>query len=497
MVFCRLLLILVIISIAPLGNAQETPGPVAKALLIEEAMLSQDYSNRLTTFIALISNSDKFVASVDVDLDVFPRSADLPPVTENNLDLANKSKELPGFEGGDLFYKFLNLFKKDDPDALKKNDAQLMVAGANSPIDIKKLEISILLDESIANDQIVDMIQQNLEELIPYKPTRDGTAIIKKIKLPVKIDKATAAQGEQIRPSFDIAVIQIAGFSVIAFLCIVLFVQQMSIKRAYSQQSIQTVISHKKSHDHGHMNAELYEKRSIVSDGAPDYLDFSFIEQLDKEKQASALKNESPRIIAQILSHLSPSIAGNIFSRLPKEKRDPVAEKLLKLQGASITVIKEINKGLRQKVQEFLDADYIPSGGINTLANIVSWVPVDTALETITTIKTHDLNMALELSQKIFTFEKLVYLDNQITSELVQTVSLEFISIALEGASTELRDKFIGCMKPDQASLLEQMGDKTKRVSTTKVEQARNEILAQAKAILLKHNLEINLNPNS
>lgn len=467
--------------VAPVQAQNPAPHPASLALKAEEMLLQHLYEDRISTFLTLNTNSTKFQVTVEVKLGIFLNEADPDSIP-------SEEPVLPGFElpsGGQIFTKLINMFKKDQQIPASDSNRKILWDVARQPIDIDRLKVTILLDETLATDNLIDTIQQNLHEIIPYVLARDGDPVIKSVKFPRASENIIIEQPQNLSKFTLNLVYGLAiGLALIFIILIILLIRVSQLPR-------QLLVKSPSPEPIPEVSAppQFANKEQIATEAE---IDFSFLTELDLDKQYRVVKDESPRIIALILAHLSPVAAGKILTQMPTELREQVTRKLLELQGTTKDVLKEVQTGLRKKVQIYHNATYIPSGGVDTLAAIISWVPETQARETVNMIKAHDHDRALELSQKILTFEKLINLNDEITRELCQQIDVEILAKAVEGASTELRDKFHSSLSPGKIHEFERMAEFSKRQSTREVEIMRHEVMTLAKELLLKHNVQLN-----
>ncbi len=470
---------------------QKPPHPLAGALFTEQTLLQQDYENRISAFISKITESDQFHVSVDVKLAVFSRNGEEPPdIQAESAETIEKA--LPGFEFPHI--KSLLKLSLENKELMKDESLKgVLNQAAHSPIDIYRLKITILLDDKLAqNSRTIPTIKQYIPQLVPFKLSRGDELLVNGVDFSITARNQAGAMDSSganannattrpaIKPSdafFGIALLLLLG-------AVVFIIRQQKIlnNRIMPAVSAKTVITKPASVTND-------PNQTVVAKANP----FDFLSQIDRAKQIAIIQDEPPRVIALILTYLSPQDAGEIFTGLPGDVRNQVVPGMLSFQGVSKEVIADVRRSLQKKVQVYLDSEFVPGGGVQGLARIISWAPEALAKETLNQVKLINHDRALELGKHLFTFESLVNLEDNLLREITQKISLEHLGIALEGASVELAAKFQAALDPAQLKNLQKLKDDSGKISTKRVEVMRHEVMALVKKALVEKQIDLSV----
>lgn len=480
---------LFLIGSAMQGAAQESANPISLAIQGEEILLQQDYQNRISAFVTKITRSTDFQVTVDIELGI--SSSEQTPTSPVVADTTKTMDEfLPGFQLPHI-KSVLELSLDEGTIPVDEPANRQLQQAAQSPIDIQRMIIKVLLDESIATDVTIQTIEEYVTDIVPFRLSRGDKLVISTLDFSQTARPQNDPSNASAIPSTtNESVILIAGFAVVGLLLVIMLLILLSLR---NKLSVSKPADSKTTRSHPVSD----KSKPMARRPEPVFQDtnhpFSFLNQLDKAKQVALLSEEPPRIIARVLAFLPPREAGQLFAQFPEDKRREISEKLLLLQGLRKDALEEIRQGLEKKVQMYLSADFVPAGGIGSLSEIVSWASEDITLETLEHVKKHNHDQALEFSQKIFTFDKLIHLEDSFIKELNRSISLKHLAMALENASPDLTDKFRSNMTPDQIKELDKLHADLESISTKNVKVTRAEILETAKKMLLERDVELSL----
>ncbi len=222
------------------------------------------------------------------------------------------------------------------------------------------------------------------------------------------------------------------------------------------------------------------DKASLLIDRIMAGSDVSGIESLkwmDPQSIAELLRNEHPQIMAAILVHLESDLVAGVLKQLTERTRNEVMLRIATLEGIQPTALNDLNEVLYKVLAGGDKVRKTSLGGVQTAADILNMM--GTAIEgtVIESIRLLDADLAQKITDKMFTFEDLLKLDNKSVQMVLKEVSTDSLVIALKGASVELRELILSNMSSRAAEGLREDLESRGPVRLSEVEGQQKEIL--------------------
>ena len=169
---------------------------------------------------------------------------------------------------------------------------------------------------------------------------------------------------------------------------------------------------------------------------------FQELENVSPRILAQILRNEHPQTLALILGHLHPDQAADLISHLPAGVRAEVLMRLAKLEAVAEEMLMEVDKVLQSQLIAMGGKEGKKVGGVPAVAEILNAVDRNTEEEVLSEIEEESTQMAEDIRNLMFVFEDIKGVDDIAIRELLKEVSNEDLTVALKGASDDLKDKF-------------------------------------------------------
>ncbi|MSQ45421.1 MAG: hypothetical protein EXR24_00355 [Ignavibacteria bacterium] len=203
---------------------------------------------------------------------------------------------------------------------------------------------------------------------------------------------------------------------------------------------------------------------------------FVFLERLTESQLYMLMKEETPGIIAIILSQLSTPVASQMLKNLPSMQQGEVALELGKLTRMDAETYKSVAGQLATKASEIPVINNVQVQGSDMLLDIFDNLD-EQSEETITDfIKTINLDLYREISSQRVAFQAIGKLDDRLLRQLARDVSGEELSTALKNAPPELAERIFSLLPAKARTLLEDRMATLKSVAPEDELKARRRI---------------------
>ncbi|WP_320200947.1 flagellar motor switch protein FliG [Agrobacterium sp. rho-13.3] len=215
------------------------------------------------------------------------------------------------------------------------------------------------------------------------------------------------------------------------------------------------------------------------------------LQDADPKFIGTFLLREHPQTIAYILSMLPSSFGAKVLLTIPDEQRADIMNRTVNMKEVSPAAAQIIEKRVISLIAE-LDAERNAGGSakVADLMNELEKPQVDTLLSSLETLSKESAN---KVKPKIFLFEDLLSMPQRSRVTLLNDVSGDILTLALRGATSEIKECVLSSISPRQRRMIESdLAVPTASLNTREVAIARRAVaqeairLASSGQILLK-----------
>ena len=194
----------------------------------------------------------------------------------------------------------------------------------------------------------------------------------------------------------------------------------------------------------------IMDSLSLETGPAP----FRELEQVSPRLLSQILRNEHPQTLALILGHLHPDQAANLLTSLPAGVRAEVLMRLARLEAVPEEMLMEVDKVLTSQLIAMGGKEGKKVGGVQSVAEILNAVDRATEEEVLSEIEEDSAQMAEDIRNLMFVFEDCKNIDDRGVREMLKEISNEDLTLALRGASDDLREKFFKNMSERAGNMI-------------------------------------------
>jgi len=206
---------------------------------------------------------------------------------------------------------------------------------------------------------------------------------------------------------------------------------------------------------------------------------FISLERADPEQLSKFILAEHPQTIALILAHLKPNNAAQLVSLLPNSLRADVLTRMANLADISPDVITQISALIEQRLQTLGGGPTREQhGGIRAVAELFNRLDPNLSKSVLEAIETDAPEMAVAIRNLMFVFDDLKNIEDTGLREIIQRADKKVLTVALKGASENIRERFFANMSKRAADLLKEEMEVLGAIRLRDVEKAQQEIVA-------------------
>ncbi len=204
---------------------------------------------------------------------------------------------------------------------------------------------------------------------------------------------------------------------------------------------------------------------------------FSFLQKTETENLITFLQGEHPQTIALVISHLPSSIASEILNGLEGDAQIEVVQRIAEMDQTSPDVIKEVERGLEQRLAGLMDERFERTGGVRSVAEILNLAGRATERAIMERLTEDSPELVEEIRRLMFVFEDILRVDDRGIQAVLKEVENEELSLSLRTATDELKEKIFGNMSERAANLIKEEMEFMGPVRVSDVEAAQQKIV--------------------
>lgn len=213
---------------------------------------------------------------------------------------------------------------------------------------------------------------------------------------------------------------------------------------------------------------------------------------VNEELLALYFRNEHPQTAALVLSKISPDHAAKVLSNLPDGFAFEIISRILSLGS--------VKKEVLERVERILRAEFISSVGktqkadsYEMLAEIFNNLDRNNESKFMAMLETNLPDAAVKIKDMMFTFENITKIDSKGIQRLLRDVEKSRLTLALKGASDEVKKVILASMSQRAAKIIEEDLMALGSVRVKDVDNARADVVAVAKKLIDAGEIEVML----
>jgi len=203
---------------------------------------------------------------------------------------------------------------------------------------------------------------------------------------------------------------------------------------------------------------------------------------VNEQVLANYLKNEYPQTVAVVLSKIRPDHAGNVLALLPEGFAMEVVMRMLRMEAVQKEVLDDVERTLRNEFMSNL-ARTSRRDAHELMAEIFNSLDRQTENRFLSALEERNRDSAERIKQLMFTFEDLQKLDPSGVQTLLRTINKDRLTVALKGASEDIRNLFFSNMSERAAKIMREDMQAMGPVRLRDVDEAQTEIVQTAKEL--------------
>ena len=220
---------------------------------------------------------------------------------------------------------------------------------------------------------------------------------------------------------------------------------------------------------------------------------FSFLRNIDSQNILTYITDEHPQTIALILSHLPAGAGAEILAGLTTDRQIQVVRRISSMGQTSPEVIEQVEQGLERRMSSVMSQSFENTGGVGTVAEMLNVSDRATERTLLENLSQEDPELVEEIRRLMFIFEDIGKFNDKEIQTLLKNVESSQWSMALKGASSDLKEKIFGNMSQRAGEMLKEEMEFSGAVKLSVVESKQQEIIDIVRRLEDIGEIEINV----
>lgn len=204
---------------------------------------------------------------------------------------------------------------------------------------------------------------------------------------------------------------------------------------------------------------------------------FSFLQKAESENLLTFMQDEHPQTIALILSHLPSSKGSEILSGLPPAKQIEVVTRVANMEQTNPEVIREVEKGLEQRLSGIMTQQFQKVGGVEAVAEMLNLSDRATEKGILESLEAEDPELVEQIRRLMFVFEDILLIDDRGIQSVLKEIENNELALALKTASEEMKTKIFNNMSERASNMIREEMEYMGPVRLNDVESAQQRIV--------------------
>jgi flagellar motor switch protein FliG len=213
---------------------------------------------------------------------------------------------------------------------------------------------------------------------------------------------------------------------------------------------------------------------------------FGFVEGLSGELVGRVLREESPAIVALVLSHVSPSVSSAVLGAFDEDTTLEIVKRMTTITPPGVEVMLTIADDLQERLRA---ASEVPpprelDASLRTVADMLNHSDTDIESKVLLKLEEEDEEMAAQVRELMFTWTDLAHIDKRAMQKILASVDTRTLSMAIKACPEAVETNVMQNLSARVRDMVLDERELLGAVAFSEVAQARAEIMTAVRALM-------------
>lgn len=181
---------------------------------------------------------------------------------------------------------------------------------------------------------------------------------------------------------------------------------------------------------------------------------FDYLADMDSDRLLRLLSGELPAVKALVLSQLKPKQAADAIRLMEPVDKQETVRRLAKLTSINPEVLRRVDEGMREKVQNVSTASADSIDGRSALAEILKRMDGASEKSILSGLSETDPDLGKDLRERLFTVDDIVRADDRFLQETLRPMSDRDLAVLVAGKNGAFRNKILSNLSKTRGALV-------------------------------------------
>lgn len=213
---------------------------------------------------------------------------------------------------------------------------------------------------------------------------------------------------------------------------------------------------------------------------------FAFIEQVPGPLAARVLKEESPAVVALILSHVAPSTSADVLVAFDEDTTLEIVKRMTNVTPPGIETMLTIADDLQDRIRaaSLVPAPRAQQDSLRTVADMLNFTDAEIEGAVLSRLEEDDGEVAAQVRDLMFTWDDLATIEKRSMQKILASIDTKTLSMALKACPEAVFDNIMGNLSSRVRDMVLDEKDLLGPVPFGEVLQARMQIMAAVRALM-------------
>lgn len=213
---------------------------------------------------------------------------------------------------------------------------------------------------------------------------------------------------------------------------------------------------------------------------------FGFLDTADPSLISRVLHEETPAVVALILSHVSPTVSADVLAGFDEEETLEIVKRMTTVTPPGVETMLAIADDLQERLRE---ASLVPppraqEDSLRTVADMLNFTDAEIENAVLTRLEEEDEEAANQVRELMFTWDDLAAIEKRAMQKILASIDTRTLAISLKGCPEAVLENVMGNLSSRVRDMVLDEKELLGPMAFSEVLQSRAEVMHAVRALM-------------